>query len=67
MEDKGNKRIDCLKCEYFAVAWEPQFPRACKLYGFKSAGLPSVTVFRNTGIPCLGYVEKKHNTYVVSD
>lgn len=51
-------KINCLQCAYYAVTWEPRHPRACKLYGFKSAVFPSVTVFQSTGEPCAGFTPK---------
>ena len=55
----GNtNKIDCLQCKHFAVTWEPKQPKACKLHGFKSAGLPSVTVFHSSGAECMGFVRK---------
>ena len=52
-------RIDCLKCEHFVVTWNPQFPRACKLYGFKTMSLPSAEVLKASGEDCKGFVQKK--------
>lgn len=50
-EDDGH-RINCLKCKHLKVTWDPKFPRACKIFGFKGKELPSATVFRITGKPC---------------
>ena len=58
MEDKNADRIDCLHCEHFFVTWNPKFPRACKLYGFKTAQFPSVEVLKASGEECLGFVKK---------
>lgn len=55
-ENSGSKddghRIDCLKCKNFKTTWNPKFPRACTVFGFKGKELPSATVFRVTGKPC---------------
>jgi len=55
-------RIDCIQCEHFIVTWNPRFPRACRLYGFKSMQLPSVEVMKATGEECIGFVKKKVKT-----
>lgn len=53
-----SNRIDCFKCVYFAVTWDVNFPKSCKLYGFKSAYMPSLSVFKSSGIRCMGFLEK---------
>ncbi len=58
-KDVKDNRVDCFQCEYFAVTWDANFPRACKLYGFKSAGIPSATVFKASGAKCMGFVAKE--------
>ena len=59
MKDDKPDKIDCLQCEHFAVTWEPKFPRACRLYGFKTMSYPSVEVLKSSGIECLGFVKKE--------
>lgn len=58
MKDNSTKRVDCFKCAHLSITWNPQMPKACKLYGFKSAQLPSAVVFSSTGEPCMGFKEK---------
>ena len=53
-----SERIDCMQCEHYFVTWNPKFPRGCKLYGFKTAGFPSVEVYKATGEDCIGYAKK---------
>ena len=60
MEEQNVNSVNCFRCVHFYITWEPQFPKACKLFGFKSAKLPSVDVFESTGSVCLGF-EKKGN------
>ena len=43
---------NCLKCAYFRVTWEPDFPRSCELFSIKCRGLPSHEVFRAAGANC---------------
>lgn len=52
------KRINCRKCEYYFVTWEASKPHGCKAYGFKSAQIPSIVVFQNSGSDCAMFKEK---------
>jgi len=52
------KHVNCFKCEYYANTWNPQFPRACKFFGFKSASVPSDVVYKSTGEYCNSFKEK---------
>jgi hypothetical protein len=49
---KVPRQPNCLRCAYFRVTWDPAFPRACDMFGFKGMGLPSGEVFRATGQSC---------------
>jgi hypothetical protein len=53
-----NEPVNCFQCVHFAVSWDPKFPKSCKLFGFKTAGLPSVSVWRDSGAPCHGFQQK---------
>jgi len=55
---KNSERIDCFKCKYLHITWEPQFPYACEALGFKSKMFPSFEVFRNSNIPCQMFAPK---------
>lgn len=59
MEEKQKKTIDCMRCVYFAITWDHKFPRACKLFGFKSSGIPADTVYKSSGAVCDGFTQKK--------
>ena len=50
--------INCVKCIYFVTTWNPQFPRACRLYGFRGKQWPSIMVLNASGEPCLGFKRK---------
>ena len=52
------KRIDCRKCKHFEVTWDKSFPYGCKAMGFKTAFLPSLEVFRSSGMVCLRFERK---------
>ena len=52
------KRINCRRCEYYFVTWEPSKPHGCRAYGFKSATIPSLVVFQSSGDACNLYKEK---------
>ena len=53
-------KVDCRKCKHLAITWEPKFPYACQVLGFKSSKMPSVTAFNATGEACLAF-EPKHS------
>ena len=52
-------KINCMKCEHFVITWNPQFPRACRLYGFKTMSLPSAEVLKASGEECKGFAQKR--------
>ncbi|MDR2532441.1 MAG: uracil-DNA glycosylase [Oscillospiraceae bacterium] len=56
------EKINCFHCAHFALTWEPKFPKACKLFGIKSARMPSVVVFNSSGEPCNGFINKNTQT-----
>ena len=58
MESKNNNRINCFHCIHFFITWEPELPRGCKLFGFKTAQMPSVAVFNYSGVKCEGFKRK---------
>lgn len=43
---------DCTRCRHFYVTWEPDHPRGCRAYGFKTVDLPTAVVLRESGRPC---------------
>jgi hypothetical protein len=55
--EKG-KKVDCFQCIHFVVTWDPRFPRACRLFDFRTSQLPSVAVFKSSGLPCEGFERK---------
>ena len=59
MKDKSTEKIDCFQCEHFNITWESKTPRACKLYGFKTASMPSVVFYNTTGSQCVGFKKKR--------
>ncbi len=54
----NNKPINCMKCTYFYVTWDPKSPRGCKAFGFKTNLMPSAAVIASSGRPCLHFTEK---------
>ena len=55
---KTNPPIDCFQCQHFFVTWDAKNPRGCKAFGFKTAKLPSIVVFENSGETCLKFSPK---------
>ncbi|SFV60716.1 hypothetical protein MNB_SM-7-792 [hydrothermal vent metagenome] len=56
----NGERINCRKCAYFQVTWEPSQPYACKAYGFKGRLMPSITVKKSSGRECQLFSPKIH-------
>ncbi|MEA1920828.1 MAG: uracil-DNA glycosylase [Campylobacterota bacterium] len=52
------KRINCVRCAYYFVTWEPNQPHGCKAYGFKSKVMPSLAVKQSSGLPCQFFTPK---------
>jgi len=59
MKDNDGGRVNCFQCKHFSVTWNPEFPKACSLFGFKTKNLPSVDVIESTGTECLGFEKKE--------
>lgn len=53
------KRVNCLKCKYYYITWEPATPYGCRVFGFKSRRMPSEVVYQSSGNLCQGYEEKE--------
>lgn len=53
-----NTRIPCMRCKHYQVTFDPQAPRSCKLYQFKSATMPYIMVKQSTGHDCTSFEEK---------
>ncbi|MCP3923102.1 MAG: uracil-DNA glycosylase [Desulfobacterales bacterium] len=53
------KRILCQRCKYYFVTWNKSTPHGCRGMGFKSALIPSLVVFKNSGESCQMYTEKE--------
>jgi hypothetical protein len=58
MGNVDGNRVNCFQCAHFAVTWEPQYPKSCKLFGFKTKELPAVSVYESTGSVCMGFEKK---------
>lgn len=53
-----NKPVNCRRCAYYYITWEPAHPYGCKAMGFKGRVLPSITVLQSTGNHCILFKEK---------
>jgi hypothetical protein len=64
MKDGNNKEqpqakaINCIKCAYYYVTWDPSFPKGCKAFGFKTSEIPSALVKKSSGHACLKFEAK---------
>ena len=53
-------RLDCHKCIYYYVTWNPDFPHGCNGMGFMSRHYPNTEVRRiMNGKNCLLFSAKK--------
>lgn len=52
------RRVDCTKCRHYYITWDPNFPRGCRSFGFKSPAMPSLTVLSSSGKPCMSFEPK---------
>ena len=57
MAENPARAPNCLKCEYYKVTWDRNFPRGCTVFGVKGKDLPSVTVFKATGKHCPSFIK----------
>jgi hypothetical protein len=53
------QNVNCRKCEYFKVSWDPKMPYACAAFKIKSKQLPSFVVYESSGSFCKGFKEKE--------
>lgn len=49
----------CVRCIHYFVTYEPSRPHGCRAMGFKSRQNPAVVVFRNSGVSCQMFREKR--------
>ena len=52
-------KVNCIKCIYYFVTWEPARPRGCKFFGFKSYIMPAQVVLNSSGKECEAFQLKK--------
>jgi hypothetical protein len=57
-EEARRRQPNCLACIHFRVTWDPNFPRACDLFGVKTRNLPAVEVYAATGRLCPAFEKK---------
>ncbi|MED3661320.1 uracil-DNA glycosylase [Ureibacillus sp. FSL K6-8385] len=52
-------KVNCFRCKYFKVTWDPGHPRGCTAYNFKTGQIPSIVVKQSSGMECLKFEPKK--------
>jgi hypothetical protein len=52
---QGARPPNCLKCAYFKVSWDTEFPRSCEIFEIKCRNMPSYEVYRATRSNCPGF------------
>jgi hypothetical protein len=53
--------VPCLKCKHYYTTFEPDMPRGCRLYQFKSTQIPALVVKRESGEDCKGFTPRAKN------
>lgn len=48
----------CLKCRHYYATFDANNPRGCRLFGFKSAQIPSNVIKRETGEDCQEFEQR---------
>jgi hypothetical protein len=51
-------KINCYVCRHFYITYDPKFPYACRVAGFKSRLMPSQEMVNSSGIECQFFTEK---------
>lgn len=51
--------INCKKCKYYYITWDPKFPYGCKAFGMKTKQLPSTEVYASSGTECVKFQKKE--------
>ena len=54
----GGQRINCFACVSFYITYEPGHPYGCRAMSFKSVELPSLSVYKNSGMECQAFKKK---------
>ncbi len=57
-KSENTERINCIKCAYYEVTWDPESPHGCVLFGFKGKRMPSEIVRETTGRQCPSFIPK---------
>ncbi|NLW47497.1 MAG: uracil-DNA glycosylase [Firmicutes bacterium] len=52
------ERINCFQCNHFYITWDKNFPHGCRVFGFKTRQLPSVSVKQASGADCAAFQPK---------
>ncbi len=55
----SSDKIDCFRCQHFFITWDPNFPRGCRVLGFKGREMPSSVVRGSSGAECLYFTPKR--------
>jgi hypothetical protein len=52
------KEVNCIKCQYYYITWDKNFPKGCRYFGFKGKIMPSRMVKEASGEECKGFLQK---------
>ena len=57
-DNSEENNVNCRNCRFFYITWDAKFPYGCNAIKFKSKGLPSAGVFKESGMPCMLFETK---------
>ncbi|MBT4288832.1 MAG: uracil-DNA glycosylase [Deltaproteobacteria bacterium] len=52
------QRPICGQCKHYYITWEKKHPYGCKKWNFKSAVMPSISVYKASGTHCQVFEKK---------
>lgn len=58
-KEKSKNAIECNKCVHFYITWDKKYPKGCKAMAFKCAEIPSLMVYKLSGVECLRFEHKQ--------
>jgi len=58
-KETNKKAIKCRECVHFYITWDKHYPKGCRAMGFKSIEMPSIVVYKSSGVECLKFEMKQ--------
>jgi len=48
----------CVHCRHYFVTYQPHHPHACRYFGIRTPGPPSIAVLRSSGESCRAFEKR---------